>query len=141
MLRFTFSKRLFILGASAALACVPSYLLAQRGGGHGGGSHAGGGFSGGVRAGGFGLTYAVSDCWLSGDQLHFVFDNGGESSIAVDQLDLRRTVDENAKRGLQFQLKTSPSQPEVVPTADLGFTGGFAPTDSPAYQIPLGRAQ
>lgn len=65
-----------------------------------------------------GSAYSVRDYWVSGGQLHYVMLNGSESAFDVDRLDLQRTVDENAKSGVQFVLKPNPT--------------GFAPGPSQA---------
>jgi hypothetical protein len=56
-----------------------------------------------------GTMLVASDYWLAGGQLHYTVKYGGESTIDVNQVDMRRTTDENAKRGVRFQLKASPS--------------------------------
>ena len=33
---------------------------------------------------------------------------GGESQIALDQVDVQKSIDENAKRGVKFTLKAKP---------------------------------
>jgi hypothetical protein len=58
-----------------------------------------------------GKTYEVSDYWVADNQLHYISNHGSESTIDLDQVDLQRTVDENAKRGTQFTLKTNHSAP------------------------------
>jgi hypothetical protein len=56
-----------------------------------------------------GTVYAARNFWLTGGRLHYTVDSGAESSIDMDQLDMQRTVDENAKHGVQFTLKPSPN--------------------------------
>jgi hypothetical protein len=56
-----------------------------------------------------GSTYAVSDYWLAGGRLHYVTSYGGENVIEESQLDLQRTVNENAKRGVEFTLRPEPA--------------------------------
>ena len=63
-----------------------------------------------------GSVYSVRDYWVSGGQLHYVLLNGREGAFDADQLDMQRTVDENARSGVQFTLKPSPD--------------GFAPAPS-----------
>jgi hypothetical protein len=69
-----------------------------------------------------GSAYSVRDYWVSGGQLHYVMLNGSESAFNVDRLDVQRTVDENAKSGVQFVLKPNPSSfspaPSRVPPAN-----------------------
>ena len=58
-----------------------------------------------------GTSYAVTDYWVDGGQLHYTMSSGGggESVMDMDQFDQQRTVDENAKRGVQFVLKPAPN--------------------------------
>jgi hypothetical protein len=56
-----------------------------------------------------GSSYAVSDYWLSGGKLHYVTSYGGENVIDQSQLDLQRTVNENATRGVDFTLRPEPT--------------------------------
>jgi hypothetical protein len=55
-----------------------------------------------------GSSYAVSDYWLAAGKLHYVTSYGGENSIDANQLDLQRTVNENALRGVTFTLRPAP---------------------------------
>ncbi len=45
-------------------------------------------------------------------QLHFQTPDGTETTIAASQLDLQRTVNENARVGLTFSLKPTPAGQE-----------------------------
>jgi hypothetical protein len=54
-----------------------------------------------------GTSYAVSDYWLAGGKLHYVTSYGGENSVDSNQLDLQRTVNENAAHGVTFTLRPS----------------------------------
>ena len=56
-----------------------------------------------------GTIYAASDYWISGGKLHYMVNYGGEGAVELDQVDFQRTVDENAKLGVQFVLKSNPS--------------------------------
>ena len=47
--------------------------------------------------------------WVTGNQLHYVTDNGSAITIQIDALDLDRTISENAKRGKFFKLPSQPS--------------------------------
>ena len=75
--------------------------------------------------------YSVRDYWVSGGQLHYVLLNGREGAFDVDQLDVQRTIDENAKSGVQFTLKPDPDSQAPAPSQ--------APETSPdpAPQIDL----
>ncbi|MGA8220941.1 MAG: hypothetical protein WB780_04745, partial [Candidatus Acidiferrales bacterium] len=57
-----------------------------------------------------GSSYGVTDYWLADGNLHYVTNYGGENSIPAEQLDLQRTVDENAGRGVNFTLYNEPSR-------------------------------
>jgi len=54
-----------------------------------------------------GTSYEVMSYWLDAGKLHYITNYGGETSIAMSQLDLQRTVDENAERGGSFTLRPS----------------------------------
>jgi hypothetical protein len=79
-----------------------------------------------------GSAYSVRDYWVSDGQLHYVMLNGSASAFDVDRLDVQRTVDENAKSGVQFVLKPNPSGFAPAP-------GQAPPSNSPepAPQINL----
>jgi hypothetical protein len=80
-----------------------------------------------------GSTYSVTDYWLESGRLHYVTTYGGANDIPVEQLDLQRTVDENAQRGVTFTLRPAPApqSPQDSPSAQ-------SPEDSapPAAQAP-----
>ncbi len=52
---------------------------------------------------------AASDYWLADGKLHYIVNYAGESTVDLDDVDLQRTVDENAKRGVRFTLKPGPN--------------------------------
>ncbi len=52
-----------------------------------------------------GSSYGVRDYWMDAGQLHYVASYGGENSVDADRVDLQRTVDENAKNGIDFTLR------------------------------------
>jgi hypothetical protein len=65
-----------------------------------------------------GSSYAVSDYWLFGGKLHYITSYGGENVIDQSQLDLQRTVNENAARGVDFTLRPEPAgNGETAPAA------------------------
>jgi hypothetical protein len=68
-----------------------------------------------------GSSFAVSDYWLTGGKLHYITSYGGENSIDESQVDLQRTVNENATRGVTVILRTRPAG-----------TTGDAPAAAPA---------
>ena len=56
-----------------------------------------------------GTSYEVMSYWLDAGKLHYITNYGGETSIDMSQLDLQRTVDENAARGGSFTLLPAPA--------------------------------
>jgi hypothetical protein len=65
-----------------------------------------------------GTVYAITDYWIADNKLHYVTNYGGENSIPLDQLDIQRTVDVNAKRGINITLRPTPtpqSQQQAAP--------------------------
>jgi hypothetical protein len=66
-----------------------------------------------------GTVYAITDYWIADNKLHYVTNYGGENSIPLDQLDVQRTVDVNAKRGINITLRPTPqSQQQAAPEPD-----------------------
>ncbi len=55
-----------------------------------------------------GSSFAVTDYWLAQGKLHYVTSYGGENTMDLGKLDLQKTVDENAKQGTVFSLKSTP---------------------------------
>jgi hypothetical protein len=55
-----------------------------------------------------GTSFAVSDYWVADYKLHYVTDDGRENVIDLNEIDVQRTVDENAARGVDFTLKPAP---------------------------------
>jgi hypothetical protein len=64
-----------------------------------------------------GTVYVVDNYWLSGGELHYKLGDGSEYGIDVNQIDLQKTVDVNAKRGVDFTLRNSPDQDQAPPPA------------------------
>ena len=58
-----------------------------------------------------GYSVGVTDYWLENDELHYVTTYGGENAIPVDEIDLQRTVDENAARGAPFVFRPKQAPP------------------------------
>lgn len=85
-----------------------------------------------------GSNYEVSDYWVADNKLHYVTNYGGENAVDLNQVDIQRTVDANASRGLNFSLhpvepKTltpPPSTDNAPPSADN------APAAAPAPHAP-----
>jgi hypothetical protein len=63
-----------------------------------------------------GTSYEVMSYWLDAGKLHYLTNYGGETSIDMSQLDLQRTVDENAARGGSFTLLPAPAT-DAAPAA------------------------
>jgi hypothetical protein len=72
-----------------------------------------------------GSVYAASDYWVENGKLHYVLSTGAENDVDLDQVDLKRTVAENADIGVQVTLKPRPglsapspeTPPPTAPTA------------------------
>jgi hypothetical protein len=65
-----------------------------------------------------GSNYAVTDYWLADGKVHYVTSYGGENALDESDLDLQKTVNENATQGLTFTLRPGPVVPAgaiVVP--------------------------
>jgi hypothetical protein len=61
-----------------------------------------------------GTSFSVKDYWIAGGQLHYVTTYGGQNAVDLNQLDLERTTDANASRGVTITLRPAPdsqSQP------------------------------
>ncbi len=56
-----------------------------------------------------GSSFAVSEYWLTEGKLHYFTSYGGENAVDQSQIDLQRTVDENAARGVAFTLHPAPA--------------------------------
>ena len=56
-----------------------------------------------------GSNFEVRDYWVAEGKLHYVTSYGGENSVDLGQVDIQRSVDANAARGLTFSLH--PAQP------------------------------
>jgi hypothetical protein len=82
-----------------------------------------------------GSSYAVSDYWLSGGKLHYVTSYGGENSVDTNQLDLQRTVNENASHGVTFTLRPMPGPDSGAPKQNL------QPSPSNSNQTPAPNLQ
>jgi hypothetical protein len=65
-----------------------------------------------------GTVFLISEYWLENNQIHYVSGDGIEHIIDLDSVDLQKTVDVNAKRGVAFTLRPAPdsnSEPGQVP--------------------------
>jgi hypothetical protein len=58
-----------------------------------------------------GTVYSVTDYWFVNEQLHFFLpDEEDEQVIALDELDLQKTIDVNTRRGFRFVMRNEPLQ-------------------------------
>lgn len=57
-----------------------------------------------------GAVYAVTNYWIEDNKLHYLTSYGGENTINLDEIDLQKTVDVNARRGVEFILRPPPHQ-------------------------------
>ena len=57
-----------------------------------------------------GTNYAVSSYWLAGGELHYMTSYGAEDEVPLGRVDLQRTVDANAARGMPFTLRPAPGR-------------------------------
>jgi hypothetical protein len=78
-----------------------------------------------------GTMLVADDYWLDGGQFHYTVKYGGESQIALDQLDVQKSVDENAKRGVKFMLKARPAMASTTSAADAAAKSNAKPAVVP----------
>jgi hypothetical protein len=83
-----------------------------------------------------GTTYAASDYWLQDGLLHYTVNYGGESTLNMDDLDLQRTVNENARRGINFSLHPNPSIPQPQPSSNGNPAAGSSTDQTNRYHAP-----
>jgi len=55
-----------------------------------------------------GTNLDVTSYWLAGGELHYITSYGGENAVPIEQVDLQRTVNANAARGVPFTLRPGP---------------------------------
>jgi hypothetical protein len=60
-------------------------------------------------------VFAASDYWVENGKLHYVLSTGAEKTVELDQVDIRRTMAENADLGTQVTLKPRPANSEPSP--------------------------
>jgi len=75
-----------------------------------------------------GSSYEVLSYWLDAGKLHYITNYGGENSIDMSQLDLQRTVDENAQHGVDFTLRPAPATPAPAPNPTAAPSAAPSPT-------------
>ena len=64
-----------------------------------------------------GSVFLMRDYWVANGKIHYV-NGGGENELPLDEVDIQKTVDVNAKRGITVTLKASPD-----PTATPAING------------------
>lgn len=62
-----------------------------------------------------GTRYSLRDSWLADGKLHYTAADGSEGVLDLEAIDLQRTVDENADRGVPFTLKPNPTSSKPNP--------------------------
>lgn len=80
-----------------------------------------------------GTTLQMTAYWSSGNTLHYVNGQGGVSRLDVSQIDLQRTVDENAKHGVRFPIQ--PQRSTTVPSAPAMTASPSAPAAAIASSV------
>src|ERR1700733_9969627 len=83
-----------------------------------------------------GTTYAASDYWLQDGLLHYTVNYGGESTLNMDELDLQRTVNENARRGINFSLHPNPTSANPQPSSNGYPAAGSSTDQTNRYHAP-----
>jgi hypothetical protein len=58
-----------------------------------------------------GYTIGATDYWFENDEVRYVTTYGGENAVPLARIDLPRTIDENASRGVPFNLYPKSSPP------------------------------
>lgn len=84
-----------------------------------------------------GTRYSVSDYWLQGGRLHYTVNDEAPSTLKMKEVDLQRTVDENARRGIRFSLKPHPSSVTSQPSRQNQGSTAAATTPAPASDRQL----
>ncbi|MGH9724886.1 MAG: hypothetical protein ACRD41_07460, partial [Candidatus Acidiferrales bacterium] len=77
-----------------------------------------------------GTTITASDYWIENNEIHYIVDYGTGGTISLNDFDLQRTVDENAKRGVTFTLRPNPDTTTSAPDATPDPTPNSAPSNS-----------
>ncbi|MGC1385777.1 MAG: hypothetical protein WA823_18535, partial [Candidatus Acidiferrales bacterium] len=81
-----------------------------------------------------GSTFVASDYWLKDGVLHYDVNYGGPGTVNMDEVDLQRTVDENARRGVKFILKPDPDPSNTNPN------GSYDQNNTVPTPAPMGDA-
>jgi len=78
-----------------------------------------------------GEVYALDDYWVEDGKLHYT-SGSAEDAVDIDQIDMQKTVEVNASRGVSFTLKPKPSGDSQ---------GNSQPADSRGQSIAPGPLQ
>jgi hypothetical protein len=78
-------------------------------------------------------VFAASDYWVEDGKLHYVLSTGAEKMVELDQVDIKRTMVENADLGTQVTLKPRPANSEP----SLETPSPTAPTAKPQNNVNL----
>jgi hypothetical protein len=62
-----------------------------------------------------GSVYALTNYWVAGGKLHYETSYGADHSLDLGELDLQRTVNANAARGVEFTLRPAPEPTKAAP--------------------------
>ena len=86
-----------------------------------------------------GAVYVVSDYWYDDGKLVYSTSTG-QDSVALDQIDMQKTLDVNAKRGLVFTLRPAPqpapSDQNAQPDQGAAPAQPNSPQPQPGQQPP-----
>jgi hypothetical protein len=82
-----------------------------------------------------GRVYLVRDYWVAGGQLHYRTADGGENTVDWNDIDVQKSVDVNARRGVDFTLRPSENPPPDAAPAPPDAPAN-PPSNSPAPAAP-----
>jgi hypothetical protein len=84
-----------------------------------------------------GSDYLLRNYWVAGGQLHYQTADGVEHVADMKDVDLQKTVDVNASRGVTFTLRPATDSPANAPTdASPDSTQTPPPNSSPTLEVP-----
>lgn len=78
-----------------------------------------------------GSNFEVRDYWVAEGKLHYVTSYGGENAVDLGQVDLQRSVDANAARGLTFSLHPAQPTPLTPPPSSDSAPAQPSPDSAP----------
>lgn len=79
-----------------------------------------------------GSSFAVKDYWVADGKLHYITSYGGENAVDLDQFDVERTTNENAKQGITITLRPAPESAAPAPDAQPNSPPQPPPATNPA---------